>query len=108
MFVRGEMKYKALPLPDRMDLSDHEMQEAADAFYDKMKRRHSVRDFSDRKVSKSVIEKCIQAAGTAPSGANHQPWHFIAISNPDVKHEIRLAAEEEERQFCAGGGGDER
>lgn len=107
MFVRGDMKYEALALPDRMNMSDDEMQVAADAFYDKMKRRHSVRDFTDRDVSKSVIEKCIQAAGTAPSGANHQPWHFIAISNPDVKHEIRLAAEEEERQFYAGGGGDE-
>ena len=104
MFVRGDMKYEALALPDRMNMSDDEMQVAADAFYDKMKRRHSVRDFTDRDVPKSVIEKCIQAAGTAPSGANHQPWHFIAISNPDVKHEIRLAAEEEERQFYAGGG----
>lgn len=107
MFARDDMNYEAVALPDRMNLSDDEMQDAAAAFYDKMKRRHSVRDFTNRDVPKAVIEQCIQAAGTAPSGANHQPWHFIAISNPAVKHEIRLAAEEEERQFYAGGGGDE-
>lgn len=107
MFARSKINYEALNLPDRADMTDGEMEIAAAAFYDQMKRRHSVRDFSDRGVSKGIIEHCIRAAGTAPSGANHQPWHFVAVSNPELKHDIRLAAEEEERQFYAGGGGDE-
>ncbi len=101
------LRYEPLPLPDRMHFSDEEMQAAADAFYDRMRRRHTVRDFSDRPVALSVIESCIRAAGTSPSGANHQPWHFVAIANREIKHRIRLAAEEEEREFYAGGGGDE-
>ncbi|MBU2937289.1 MULTISPECIES: nitroreductase family protein [Pacificibacter] len=107
MFARDHIEYEALELPDRMDLSDAEMLENANAFYDKMKRRHTVRDFSDRSVSREVIEQCIRAAGSAPSGANHQPWHFVAISNPDLKHQIRLAAEEEEKRFYDGGASDE-
>ncbi|HHL42177.1 MAG TPA: nitroreductase family protein, partial [Hellea balneolensis] len=62
---------------------------------------------SDRPVSRHIIETAIRAAGTAPSGANHQPWHFVAISNPDIKRKIRLAAEEEERAFYAGKASDE-
>jgi len=107
MFARDHIEYEAMELPDRMDLSDAEMLENANAFYDKMKRRHTVRDFSDRSVSREVIEQCIRAAGSAPSGANHQPWHFVAISNPDLKHQIRLAAEEEEKRFYDGGASDE-
>lgn len=107
MFSKGDIQYEAIPLPDRSNLSDEDMAVAARAFYDKVKQRHSVRDFIDRPVSKAIIEDCIRAAGTAPSGANHQPWHFVAISNPALKHKIRLEAEEEERQFYAGGGGDE-
>ncbi|MBU2866150.1 nitroreductase family protein [Pacificibacter marinus] len=107
MFARDHIEYEALELPDRMDLSDAEMLENANAFYDRMKRRHTVRDFSDRAVPREVIEQCIRAAGSAPSGANHQPWHFVAISNPDLKHQIRLAAEEEEKRFYDGGASDE-
>jgi nitroreductase len=107
MFARDHIEYEALKLPDRMDLSDAEMLANANAFYDKMKRRHTVRDFSDRSVPREVIEQCIRAAGSAPSGANHQPWHFVAISNPDLKHQIRLAAEEEEKRFYDGGASDE-
>ena len=72
-----------------------------------MGRRHTIREFDGRAVNKTVIETCIRIAGSAPSGANHQPWHFVAVSDPDVKRQIRLAAEEEERAFYAGGGGDE-
>jgi nitroreductase len=72
-----------------------------------MKRRHSVRDFLPSPVPQEVIEACIQTAGIAPSGANHQPWHFVAISDPAAKARIRHAAEEEERAFYAGGGGGE-
>ena len=63
--------------------------------------------FSDAPVPREVIEEAIRAAGTAPSGANHQPWHFAVISSPDLKHRIRLAAEEEERAFYAGKAGEE-
>jgi nitroreductase len=58
-----------------------------------------VRDFSNKPVPKEIIENCLRAAGTAPSGANHQPWHFVVISDPELKHKIREGAEEEEREF---------
>ena len=64
-----------------------------------MQKRRTVRDFSDRPVPRELIEHCLSAAGTAPSGANLQPWHFVAISDPDVKREIRIAAEAEEKEF---------
>jgi len=73
--------------------------EAAERFYDIMRRRRSVRMFSDRPVPVETIEWVIKAAGTAPSGANKQPWRFVAVSDPEVKRKIRLAAEEEEREF---------
>jgi nitroreductase len=72
-----------------------------------MKKRHSVRQFSTRPVPQDIITACIEAACTAPSGANHQPWHFVAISSPAMKAKIREAAEEEERAFYSGGAGDE-
>jgi nitroreductase len=62
-------------------------------------RRRTVREFSDRAVPRDVIEWCLRAAGTAPSGANLQPWRFVAVSDPAIKHRIRMAAEEEEREF---------
>lgn len=79
----------------------------AQAFYDRVRTRHTVRDFSARPVPREIIETCLRAAGTAPSGANHQPWHFAAISDPEIKHRIRLAAEEEEKAFYAGKAGQE-
>ena len=72
---------------------------AARKFYATMQRRRTIRDFSDRPVSRQVIEYCIRTAGTAPNGANLQPWHFVAISDPAVKREIRIAAEAEEKEF---------
>ncbi len=75
------------------------MQKRAADFYAEMKTRRSVRDFSDRPVSRNIIENCIRTAATAPNGANMQPWHFVAISAPATKREIRLAAEAEEREF---------
>ena len=107
MISREALVYEALPLPDRIDLGSSEMIAAAQAFHETMKKRHSVREFSDKAVPQEVIECCIATAGSAPSGANHQPWHFVAIKDLDIKHQIRLAAEEEERAFYAGGGGDE-
>jgi len=87
--------------PKRCKASDQELVANATAFYQTMQQRRTIRDFSDRPVPREVIEQCIRAAGTAPSGANLQPWHFVAISNPDVKHEIRVAAEIEEKEFYA-------
>lgn len=72
---------------------------AARAFYERQSQRRSVRFFSDRAVSEETIRWCVAAAGTAPSGANKQPWRFVAVSDPKLKHEIRLAAEAEEREF---------
>lgn len=107
MFSKDNLSYEAIPLPDRADMEDQDMILAARAFYDAVKTRHTVRDYSDRPVPKEVIEECIRAAGTAPSGANHQPWHFVAIQNPEMKAQIRAAAEEEEQRFYDGGASDE-
>jgi nitroreductase len=71
----------------------------ARAFYDAVRTRRTVRDYSARPVPREVIEWCLRAAGTAPSGANLQPWHFVAVSDPAIKHEIRVSAESEEREF---------
>ena len=79
-----------------------EMGERAAAFYQEVRRRRTVRDFSDRPVPRGIIEDCLRAAGTAPSGANLQPWHFVVVSDPEVKRRIRKAAEEEERAFYGG------
>ena len=84
-----------------------DVQRRAEQFRSDMKSRRTVRDFSSKPVPRSVIETCIEAAGGAPSGANQQPWHFVAIQNPETKHRIRLAAEEEERAFYAGRAGQE-
>ncbi len=107
MFTKSELAFEALPLPDRIDLPDTESLIAAETFRDRMKARHSVRDFAPTPVERNVIEAAIATAGSAPSGANHQPWHFVAVTDPNTKHKIRLAAEEEEHAFYAGGGGDE-
>jgi iodotyrosine deiodinase len=107
MFSRDHLSYTALPLPDRTDYDDDRMLAEAEAFRDRMRRRHSVRDYTDRPVPQAVIESCVRTAGSAPSGANHQPWHFVAISDPALKARIRAEAEDEERRFYEGGGGDE-
>lgn len=107
MFAKASMEYQAIPLPDRADLGDADSLASAQAFLDTMRRRHTVRDFSDRPVDRAVIEAAVATAGTAPSGANHQPWHFVAVSDPGTKHAIRRASEEEERRFYDGGAGDE-
>jgi iodotyrosine deiodinase len=73
--------------------------DAAESFLDVMRQRRSVRHFSDRPVPRELVETLIAAAGTAPSGANKQPWRFVAVSDPEIKREIRLAAEAEERQL---------
>ena len=79
-----------------------EMQARAADFLSEMQRRRTVRHFSNRPVPRDIIENCLRVAGTAPNGANLQPWHFVVVSNPEVKRQIRLAAEEEERDFYNG------
>jgi len=79
-----------------------EMRLRAREFYQLMDRRRSVRQFSDRPIPDGVVEDCLRAAGTAPSGAHKQPWHFVAVRDPDLKRRIRHAAEEEERAFYGG------
>ena len=107
MYRKGEVAYLPLPLPDRVQVGAGESLAQARAFRDYMKKRHSVRQYADTPVAREVIAACIEAAGSAPSGANHQPWHFAAISDPAIKARIRAAAEEEERQFYSGGASDE-
>lgn len=80
---------------------DAEILERAARFRADLQRRRSVRQFSDRPVPRQVIEDCLRAAGSAPSGANLQPWHFAVVSDPEVKARIRAAAEAEEREFYA-------
>lgn len=107
MYRKGEVAYQPLPLPDRVQKPDAEALAAAEGFRDYMKKRHSVRHYATRPVPEAVLTACIEAAGLAPSGANHQPWHFALIGDPAMKARIRAAAEEEERAFYAGGAGDE-
>jgi iodotyrosine deiodinase len=90
---------RLVPGPKIDNRSDDELLRRAREFYEVMQRRRTIRDFSDRPVPCEVIEHCIRAAGTAPSGANLQPWHFVAVSDPALKHEIRAAAEKEEKEF---------
>lgn len=88
-----------LPLVPPPEVSDEELRQRAAHFYETMQRRRTVRDFSGRPVPREVIENCLRTAGTAPNGANLQPWHFVAVSDAAKKQEIRVAAEEEEREF---------
>jgi len=75
------------------------MTKRAHDFYQDMRRRRTVREFSDRPVPKEIIETCIRTAGTAVSGANMQPWQFVVVSDTQIKHKIRVAAEKEEQEF---------
>jgi len=94
----------ALTLPRKMDA---EMLAEAQKFFELMQARRTVRDFSSEPVDAEIIRLAVRAAATAPSGANQQPWSFVAISDPDTKRAIRLAAEEEERAFYEGKAGEE-
>jgi iodotyrosine deiodinase len=88
-----------LPLTGYREIPLDEMLERARAFREELSRRRTVRDYSDRALPRALIEDCLRAAGSAPSGANQQPWHFVAVSDREVKREIRIAAEAEEREF---------
>ena len=89
------------PLPPRAAFPPEAMLARARAMREELQQRRTVRHFSDRPVAREVIEEAIRAAGTAPSGANRQPWHFVAVGDPELKRRIREAAEVEERTFYA-------
>ncbi len=91
--------YATVPLADYREYPIEEMRERLAAFYEDVNRRRTVREFSDRPVPRDIVETALKAAGTAPSGANLQPWHFVVVSGPDTKRRIREAAELEEREF---------
>jgi iodotyrosine deiodinase len=84
-----------------LGLTDAEALDRAARFAEFQQSRRTVRDFSDAPVPQAIIEQAIHAAGSAPSGANQQPWRFVAVSNPELKKQIREAAEAEEREFYA-------
>jgi nitroreductase len=87
------------PLTSYIEYPIEEMKQRAVSFREEMQRRRTVRQFSDRPVPREVIEECLLVAGSAPSGANLQPWHFVVVRDPRVKREIRIAAEQEEKEF---------
>jgi nitroreductase len=91
-----------VPLTGYQEYPVDEMRRRALAFRDELRRRRTVREFSDRAVPREIIEDCIAAAATAPNGANRQPWHFVVVTDPAVKAAIRGAAEEEEAAFYGG------
>ena len=92
-------KLNFIPLPDYREYPLDEMQELARTFRAELQRRRTIRTFSNRPVPHEIIEECIRAAGTAPNGANMQPWHFVVVSDTKVKKQIRDGAEKEERDF---------
>lgn len=94
------LPYSLAPLPDDEAIA------RARALADTLRERRTCRWFSDAPVPRAVIEAAIEAAGSAPSGANHQPWHFTVIGSPDIKRKIRAAAEAEERRFYGADGDD--
>ena len=77
--------YVELPMPDKSNMSNQEMIKNSEKFYDLMTKRHTIREYSSKMVPQEVIENCIKAAGLAPSGANHQPWHFAVIKDPGTE-----------------------
>lgn len=107
MTGHANKKGKAFIPLDFEALDDRSMQKAALSFYRQMSRRRSVRDFSDKEIPDKVLEHALLTAGTAPSGANMQPWHFVVVKDPEVKKRIRLAAEIEEREHYGGRASEE-
>lgn len=87
------------PLEDYREFPEPEMRDRARAFYAEIRGRRTVRAFSQRLVPRDIIETCLLTAGSAPSGANRQPWHFVAIGHGPLRRRIRDAAEAEERAF---------
>ncbi len=89
------------PLTGYQRIPEEEMRRRAAAFYAEVRRRRTIREFAPDPVPRAVIEQCLRAAGTAPNGANRQPWHFVVITDAPIRRRIREAAETEEREFYA-------
>ncbi len=96
------MEKKFIPHSQFIEYPETEMREKAQAFYKDIQRRRTIREFSDRPVPRDIIETCLLAAGTAPSGANLQPWQFVVVEDMATKERIKVAAEDEEREFYNG------
>ncbi|MCZ6560372.1 MAG: nitroreductase family protein [Gammaproteobacteria bacterium] len=88
-----------LPLSTYQEYPPEEMLKRAEEFADDLHRRRTIRDFSARALPAGLIEHCLNAALSAPSGANMQPWHFVVVTDPEIKRQIRVAAEIEEKEF---------
>ena len=89
LLIRLKMKHKKfIQLNNYKEYPADEMLKRSQSFFEDIKRRRTVRDFSDKPIPKEIIENCIKAAGTAPSGANLQPWHFVVVSNPEIKKKV--------------------
>jgi len=100
------MADKFIPLPEYSRRSQADMLERSKEFYKLMQKRRSIRHFSDEKIAAEIIDQCLLTAGSAPSGANQQPWHFVVVTDQKIKQEIRRAAEVEEHAFYAGKAGE--
>ncbi len=92
--------FEPFRLPE--NLTEQEMLSRSREFYEMIQQRRTVREYSDRAVPLQLIERCLLAAGTAPNGANLQPWHFAVVQDPEIKRQIRIAAEKEEHEFYHG------
>jgi len=95
-------KPELIPLSEYEELPIEEMKRRASELYRQLRKRRTVREFSDRPVPREILEQCLLTAGAAPSGANQQPWHFVVVADPALKKRIREAAEAEEREFYGG------
>jgi iodotyrosine deiodinase len=95
------MSSNFIAAPRHSSISDSDMMERATTFRKSVEKRRTIRHFASTPVPRGVIDECLLAANSAPSGANLQPWHFVVVSDPETKNKIRLAAEEEEREFYA-------
>ena len=100
-------KHKFIPLSKYIEYDKDEMIERSRKFYHEIKRRRTVREFSDRAIPDDVMNNCLMAAGTAPNGANKQPWHFVVVTNSQIKKRIREEAEKEEHEFYTNRATDE-
>jgi iodotyrosine deiodinase len=101
-FIPASTAYALEPLPQQVQYSEPEMMTRSLGFYNAIRSRRTVRDFDSRPVPRDVISNALKAAGTAPSGANLQPWHFVVIEDAERKRRIRAEAEQEEKEFYSG------
>ena len=88
----SEKIFQQVPAPVLPRYTDEEIQIRSMSFLKSLSNRRTIRDFSDKFIEREIIENCIRVAGSAPSGANMQPWHFVLISDPAIKKQIRIAA----------------